>query len=476
MGKIRIQDLLSDKDKRRFKEFIDHLIAEGKDEDVFTIVTKIGEKRIIEYKDTLLRDNEGRPVAVRGSARDITDRVKAEKEIRESEKRYRLLAENVRDIIWSADLDLKLTYISHSGGSFRGYTAGEVMNQSLSEALTPESYTLAMNVLAEELGKERSGQKHDPNWSRTLELEMNHRDGSTVWVEVVVSAPRDREGNITHILGVSRDITKRKIAENELRRSEESFRSLFEESPDANMLIQDSLFIDCNRATLDMFRMESKDGILMKHPADLSPEHQPDGSRSHEKVEEVLATAIGKGSYRTEWMHRRSDGSEFPVDISLITLVRGGRKIIYGTLRDITEQKRVEEERRMYEARLARSQRLEAIGTLAGGIAHDFNNILSSIIGYSELALDDIPEGSSLSENLTEVLKAGDRARDLVSQILTFSRQVQAEKRVIKAGIIVKEALKLLRSSIPTTIAIVHDIDPDAPAVLADHTQIHQVI
>ncbi len=139
------------------------------------------------------------------------------------------------------------------------------------------------------------------------------------------------------------------------------------------------------------------------------------------------------------------------------------------TIRDITE-------RVNYEERLARAQKLEAIGTLAGGIAHDFNNILSAVIGYTELAIDDVPPGDPVARSLQEVLKAGDRAKDLVSQILTFSRQVRTEKKVVRVHFIVKEAMKLLRSSIPSTIAITRDIDPHSPAVFADPTQIHQMV
>ncbi len=147
-----------------------------------------------------------------------------------------------------------------------------------------------------------------------------------------------------------------------------------------------------------------------------------------------------------------------------------------GIAEDITERKRSEAEVKSYEARLLRSQKLEAIGTLAGGIAHDFNNILSAIIGYSELALDDLPEDNPVRDSIHEVIRAGDRARDLVRQILTFSRQVETEYRPVKVQLIAKEALKLLRSSIPSTITITDLIEADASPVMADATQIHQII
>ncbi len=135
---------------------------------------------------------------------------------------------------------------------------------------------------------------------------------------------------------------------------------------------------------------------------------------------------------------------------------------------DVTEKWQLEK-------RLAQAQKMESIGTLAGGIAHDFNNILSAVIGYTELSLIDIPKGSALQNNLQQVLKAGGRAKDLVRQILTFSRQRENELVPVKVSLIVNEALKLLRASLPTTIKMRHHIKSYL-AVLTDPTNIHQVL
>jgi PAS domain S-box-containing protein len=143
---------------------------------------------------------------------------------------------------------------------------------------------------------------------------------------------------------------------------------------------------------------------------------------------------------------------------------------------DITELKRSEQDKKNLEARLQHAQRMEAIGTLAGGIAHDFNNILGAIIGYTEMTLYDAAESSQDLHYMDEVLKAGHRAKDLVSQILAFSRQTEQERKPIKINPILKEALTLLRASIPTTIEINQNIDNDVGTVNADPTQIHQVL
>ena len=148
---------------------------------------------------------------------------------------------------------------------------------------------------------------------------------------------------------------------------------------------------------------------------------------------------------------------------------------ILGALRDISERKQAEQEKRNLETRLQQAHKMEAIGTLAGGIAHDFNNILAAVLGYTEIALNETPKGSLLNSNIQEVLNAGNRAKDLVKQILTFSRQAEQQLAPVQVKHVVKEALGLLRASLPSTIEIRSNLQSDA-ATLADPTQIHQVV
>jgi PAS domain S-box-containing protein len=143
---------------------------------------------------------------------------------------------------------------------------------------------------------------------------------------------------------------------------------------------------------------------------------------------------------------------------------------------DITELKRAAQEKKILETQLQHAQRMEAIGTLAGGIAHDFNNILGAIIGYTEMALYEAKGTPKDQNNMKEVLKAGHRAKDLVHQILAFSRQSEQERQPVLIHLIVKEALKLLRASLPSTIEIRQNIKTDLGTVMADPTQIHQVM
>ncbi|MFH2060243.1 MAG: ATP-binding protein [Pseudomonadota bacterium] len=171
-------------------------------------------------------------------------------------------------------------------------------------------------------------------------------------------------------------------------------------------------------------------------------------------------------------------GVRTPVRALFAPIISDNGKIAgaIGIFEDISEQLSTEKEKLKLMARLQQSQKMEAIGTLSGGIAHDFNNILSPIIGYVEMLQDDLLQNSPEQKKIIEILHAALRAKDLVKQILAFSRQSDQELKPVRIQFIIKEALKLLKSSIPTTINFQIDIDPDCGMVVADPSQIHQII
>jgi PAS domain S-box-containing protein len=200
----------------------------------------------------------------------------------------------------------------------------------------------------------------------------------------------------------------------------------------------------------------------------------------HYVAKEVEAVAEGKQGGLLSYRIIRPDGTirwivAMPPEVAQYDH-NGRPEVIIGTVQDVTERKRMEEEKERLENQLKSAQRVEAIGTLAGGIAHDFNNILAPIMGYTEISMTELPEESEIRSNLNKVLQASNRAKDLVQQILTFSRQREKETKPIKCQTIIKEALKLLRASIPSTIEIQQQADPDCGYVMGDATQIHQII
>jgi signal transduction histidine kinase/CheY-like chemotaxis protein len=177
-----------------------------------------------------------------------------------------------------------------------------------------------------------------------------------------------------------------------------------------------------------------------------------------------------------ETTFQAADGRYLPVEIAVNYTEFRGKEYNCAFVRDITDRKSAEEEKIRIEKQLRQAQKMEAIGTLAGGIAHDFNNILSVILGYADIAKADISADSRLAENLDEIIQAGLRAKDLVKQILAFSRQAEVDRIQIQPSTILKESIKLLRSSMPATIEIHENVDPDTGIIFADPTQIHQVV
>ena len=186
----------------------------------------------------------------------------------------------------------------------------------------------------------------------------------------------------------------------------------------------------------------------------------------------------GKHARVTDYEIVREDGTKRCIEVSASLMKTEQNQPIgfRGIVRDISQRLQAEEEKRELETQLQQAQKMEAIGTLAGGITHDFNNILAAIIGYTELAMLNVKEGSKAKQSLEEVQKAGNRAKELVNQILSFSRQGKQDLKPIQMSIIVKEALKLLRASLPTTIEIRQEIEPNLGTVEADSTKIHQVL
>jgi PAS domain S-box-containing protein len=203
----------------------------------------------------------------------------------------------------------------------------------------------------------------------------------------------------------------------------------------------------------------------------------PEVSKSvYNAFNEVYTT--GNPLKNLEWETIKPDGSKTQVEVSasLIKDLYNQPVGFRGIVRDVTERKLMEEEKKRLHAQLQQAQKLEAIGTLAGGIAHDFNNILGAILGYTELALLEVPQESTVRPKLIEVFKAGHRAKDLVKRILSFSRSNDQGRKPVQPSIIVKEALQLLRSSLPSTIQIKQYIRKEAGIINAEPTQIHQIL
>ncbi len=260
--------------------------------------------------------------------------------------------------------------------------------------------------------------------------------------------------------------------EEELRESEERFRVLFEHAPDPFFFIKsDGSLVKGNKAG-QQFTGYSDGELVGKNIMEIGLISAEDLSRAGSFLKQ---SQNGEPTGPREIALYHKNGRAIYAEISTHQVNIKGEKFILGIARDITDRKKDEQARKKLEDQLQQAQKMEAIGTLAGGIAHDFNNILGAIMGYAELALHEVENKSIPDQYLREVLHAGRRAKDLVKQILTFSRQTDQERTPVLARLIVKEVIKLLRASLPSTIEIHQNIQSDS-LVMGDPTQIHQVM
>ncbi len=265
---------------------------------------------------------------------------------------------------------------------------------------------------------------------------------------------------------------KRREAELALRRSEEQFGLLVDHAPECIFVQTDRVFAYANPATLRMLGASSPEELLGSATGErLAPEYREQGSDPFAATSQL---PVPHGA--TECVFLRLDGAAVPAETTSVPILYQGRESVLVFARDISERRLAEAERAQFETRLQRAQRLESLGALAGGIAHDFNNILAAIVGFGELALQEASPDSCQQAYLDQILTASTRARDLVRQVLAFSRQAQTERRPVRVQAVLEEAIELLRASLPATVEIRQRIDPEAPAVLADASQLQQVI
>lgn len=284
-------------------------------------------------------------------------------------------------------------------------------------------------------------------------------DGEERWVHGLGELSFDENNNPIKMLGTIQDITERKLAEEERL----LLSTAVEQSTEIIFITGKDSTIQYINPSFNKISGFSQDEILGKSASIFFK----NGDRSlFDTIQEVLKQG---NSWSGHFNSRKKDGSPYEVESTISPIRDHSQKIINHVylLRDVTHEMAIERQ-------LQQAQKMEALGTLSGGIAHDFNNILTCIIGYTELALSDMPRGTLLERNLKQVYSAGKRGEDLVKQILAFSRQSEIVKKPVQVNLIIQEALRLLRSSAPTSIQINQNIQSDS-TVLADPTQIHQV-
>ncbi len=426
----------------------------------YQIIRPDGEIRWIHDRGYPVYDDTGRTVTVVGIAQDITARQEISDALEESEYKYQAVIEDLPGLICSFSPDLRISFVNRAYCRYFNRTYESLVgNRFLASIPKTQHAQVVTNIKSLSMDSPIMSHEHNVITAKGEIRWMR-------WTNRAIFDPR-ASNRIKGYQSVGEDITERKNAEKEIlaqKRKAEQYLNLagvifvgIDIHGTVNLVNEKACeILEYNRSDiigknwLDTCIPPRKQAEVRSVFMELMEGH----TSTVEYYENPILTRTGKERLIT-WhnTHIREE------DHSIVGVLGAGE--------DVTEKRRLEQ-------RLHHMQKMESIGNLAGGIAHDFNNILSSIIGYTELALDDVKKGSLMEDNLQEVFSAGKRAKGLVKQILAIARQSEEETKPMQPGIIVKEVAKFLRSSIPSTIEIVTRIE-SASYVMGNSTQIHQI-
>ncbi len=391
----------------------------------------------------------------------------SEKALCESKEKYHSILDDIEDGYYEVDLKGNFTFFNNSLSRLLGYSPSAMAGMNYCECMSSENAQKVYQTFNQiyETGEPAKG----------FDWEIFKVDGSRGHLDTAVTLMKDAEGNPIGFRGIVRDMTQRKKSENALRESEAKYRQLLNHAPSGiyEIDLASGKFTSVNDVMCE-YTGYSRHELLSMRALDILTEESQ--KKSIQRLEKIM------------------NGEKVPTSVDYKIKTKNGREIcallntkflhdpegrttgVLVVAHDITEQKQAEEEKKNLEHQLQQAQKMEAIGTLAGGIAHDFNNILSVIIGYTELILMNAHVDSEVRQNLKEIFNASKHARDMVKQILAFSRQNKQERKPIQVAHIVKEALKMLRASLPSTISIQQKIEKNTGIIEADPSQIHQVL
>jgi PAS domain S-box-containing protein len=383
---------------------------------------------------------------------DITERKQMEEALRENEMRFRTILHTTNEGFWMIEKSGATLDVNPRMCAILGRDLAEVLGRKIFDFLENASKPVFEKIM-EQTARGRPG---------VYEITVCRPDASHAFCRFSVTPFFDACGTHVGPFAMVTDITDLKHNEMQLLRAKAEWERTFDSVPDLVCIVDTShRIVRANRAMVQRFGIPQQQCIGMLchqviHKTALPPEACP------------LTLLLADGGEHTVEIHDQELGSDLVIKVSPLFDENGVLIGAVHSARDVTEQKALQRQ-------INQSQKMEALGALAGGIAHDFNNILAIIMGYTDIALFDLAQQSPIYAALQNVQKASSRAKDLVAQILAFSRKSERERKPIELRFVVEEALKLLRASIPATIEIRANLDGEG-IIAADPTEIQQVV
>jgi PAS domain S-box-containing protein len=383
---------------------------------------------------------------------NIAHRKNAEQLLTASERKWRDVLVKTPQIGVGLDRNAFIVFANPSLLKLTGWAEAEVIGQKWFDLFVPEPGREAVRQVFDTVIANR-----DTAALSSYENEIITRSGEhryIAWSNVVTL---DTHGEVVDVTCLGIDLTERRIWEKTLRESEAAHRSILAAMDDAIYITSPDFRIEyMNPAMIEKIGWDATGETCFQAI------HGRNAQCRWCRYDEVLAGQVVKTEF-----DQLADGRTYYISYAPVRKADGSVSKL-SVYRDITEMKQLE-------TRMQQAQKMESLGSLAGGIAHDFNNLLFPIIGLSEMMLADMTPGTPEHENIQEILRAGRRGKDLVKQILTFSRRNESQRMPVRFDVVLKEVIKLCRATIPSDIAITRDIHPDCGMILADPTQLHQI-
>ncbi len=460
LGKTDIE-LFGEEDGGAIREIDEKVILSGKH---FTYEASRVVSGIVKHFHTTkvpYRSNIGTVLGIIGITRDLTEIKEANEAVKRSEEYFRLLIENALDIIMVLEFSGVITYASPSVERVLGYEAKELQERNLLDFILAEDRQRVRELLQ---GHQTFGEPMAP---QSTEFRFVHRDGSFHTIEAICNCLQEFPGTTGLILNC-RDVTERKQAEDRIRESEERYRLLFEEVPIGLCAYAREILI-ANRALADMLGFVSPSELSGRNLADfVVSENDRDFQR--DTIESALT---GSKVPITEWTMRRTNGETFPAVVSAKAFHLGGKPALMIFVRDISEEKTVEEI-------VTRARKLDALANLSTGIAHDFNNTITALLGRVEAIQAMVGTASALSKDLIPHLQAITRTiestKGMTKRLLAFGGAHELPLKPISVNEIINETLDLLGRTLREDVTLAVKLDENVKPVLGDDSLLQQIL